>query len=139
MARTAILRAGPEIRSAVRDTLKRLDNGELRVAEPGAGGWVVNEWVKKAVLLSFKLNENSVSDSGFTRFYDKVPLKHAQHDAASFERDGARVVPGALVRYGAYVAPDVVLDAKLRQHRRVDRPRNDDRHLGIDRLLRTGR
>lgn len=99
----------PSVRAAVDETLAHLDSGELRVAEPGANGWVVNEWVKKAVLLSFRLNANEVSDAGFTRYYDKVALKYAQHDQSAFERDGARVVPGALVRHGAFVAPDVVL------------------------------
>lgn len=99
----------PGIRAAVTEALAALDRGALRVAQPGDNGWVVNEWVKKAVLLSFRLNCNRVHEAGYTRFFDKVAMKYAEHDESAFSRDGARVVPGALVRHGAYVAPDVVL------------------------------
>jgi len=69
----------------------------------------VNEWLKKAVLLSFRVHENVPFDAGFTRFYDKVPLKYASYDAAAFRESGARVVPHAVVRKGAFIAPNVVL------------------------------
>jgi 2,3,4,5-tetrahydropyridine-2-carboxylate N-succinyltransferase len=95
--------------AAVDEAIAGLDDGSLRVAEPGDDGWIVNEWLKKAVLLSFRLNENRVIDGGHTRFFDKVPSKYATFDAARFAASGTRVVPDAVVRRGAYVAPDVVL------------------------------
>jgi 2,3,4,5-tetrahydropyridine-2-carboxylate N-succinyltransferase len=102
-------RASRELDAALEECLERLDRGELRVAQPGNGGWVVNEWLKKAVLLSFRVRENRVLDAGFTRFYDKVPLKYAAASEEELRRAGVRIVPHALVRRGAYVAPDVVL------------------------------
>src|SRR5882757_10246178 len=80
-----------------------------RVAEPKDGRWVVNEWLKKAVLLYFRSHDNVVMDAGFTRFYDKVPLKYAQTSDADFKAGGARVVPHAIVRKGSYISPNVVL------------------------------
>ena len=94
---------------ALEECLERLDRGELRVAEPGAGGWVVNEWLKKAVLLSFRVRENHLVDGGFARFYDKVPLKYSVSSEEELRSGGVRIVPHALVRRGAYVAPNVVL------------------------------
>ncbi len=102
-------RVDAELRDAVEQCLAGLDAGTLRVAEPRAGGWVVNQWLKQAVLLSFRINDNRVIDAGYTRFFDKVPQKFAQHDAEQFKSGGARVVPDAVVRRGAYIAPDVVL------------------------------
>ena len=96
-------------RAAVDEVIAGLDDGSLRVAEPGATGWTVNEWLKKAVLLSFRLHENRVVEGGYTRYYDKVPAKYARYDADAFAASGTRVVPDAVVRRGAYVAPDVVL------------------------------
>ena len=95
---------------ALDECLTRLDRGELRVAQPGAGGgWVVNEWLKKAVLLSFRVRENRMVDAGYTHFYDKVPLKYAAASEEDLRAGGVRIVPHALVRRGAYVAPGVVL------------------------------
>jgi len=102
-------RTSRELDAALEECLERLDRGELRVAQPGDGGWVVNEWLKKAVLLCFRVRENRVMDAGFTRFYDKVPLKYAAASEEELRRAGVRIVPHALVRRGAYVAPDVVL------------------------------
>ena len=100
----------PEVKATVEQCVEALDRGELRVAEPDADGkWLVNEWLKKAVLLYFRINENAPIDGGFTQYFDKVPLKYADYDATSFAASGARVVPDALVRRGAYVAPNVVL------------------------------
>jgi len=96
-------------RGAVDAAIAGLDNGSLRVAEPRGDGWVVNEWLKKAVLLSFRLNDNRVVDAGHTRWYDKVPLKYADYGAPEFAASGTRAVPGGIVRRGAYIAPDVVL------------------------------
>ena len=102
-------RAPDEVAAAVDGVIDLLDRGELRVAEPADGRWVVHQWVKKAVLLSFRLNDNRVIDGGATRWFDKVPLKHAGHDEARFREEGVRVVPPAVVRRGAYVARNAVL------------------------------
>jgi len=96
-------------RKAVDAAIAGLDDGSLRVAEPAGDGWTVNEWLKKAVLLSFRINENTIIEAGYTRFFDKVPSKYAGFDAAAFAASGTRVVPDAIVRRGAYIAPDVVL------------------------------
>ena len=98
-----------ELESALEECLALLDSGRIRVAEPRDGGWVVNEWVKKAVLLSFRTRENAAVDAGFTRFYDKVPLKYSAATDDELRAGGARIVPPAVVRRGAYIAPNVVL------------------------------
>lgn len=98
-----------ELRDAVERAMTGLDTGEFRVAERRDGAWVVNQWLKKAVLLSFRISANRVVEAGHTRFYDKVPLKYAQYGEAQFAESGTRVVPDAVVRRGAYVARDVVL------------------------------
>ena len=98
-----------ELVSAVDAALAMLDKGEARVAEKVDGDWHVHQWLKKAVLLSFRLSGNEVTDGGYSRFYDKVPLKYADYTKEQFAADGVRVVPDAIVRRGAYVAPDVVL------------------------------
>ena len=99
----------PEIREAVAEAIAMLDSGQVRVAEPSEQGWVVNEWLKKAVLLSFRLDDSYVMEGGFTRYFDKVPTKYAAMDESEFRERGVRVVPPAVVRRGAYVAPGVVL------------------------------
>lgn len=98
-----------EVEAAVNEAIAMLDCGKARVAEPGEDGWHVNQWLKKAVLLSFGLRDNSVVEGSYTRFYDKVPMKYADYTEEQFKADGVRVVPDAVVRRGAYVAPDVVL------------------------------
>src|ERR1700740_1387968 len=108
-ASLSALHLPPELDGALEECLTLLDRGELRVAEPRAGGWVVNEWLKKALLLAFRVRENHLVDGGFTRFYDKVPLKYAAASEEELRRAGVRIVPHALVRRGAYIAPDVVL------------------------------
>ncbi|MGA0585828.1 2,3,4,5-tetrahydropyridine-2,6-dicarboxylate N-succinyltransferase [Dyella sp. KRB-257] len=98
------------LRPAIAQVLDLLESGELRVAAPdGQGGWTVNQWVKKAVLLYFRINDNRVVDGGPAGAFDKVPLRFAHGDDASLQQLGARVVPGALVRRGAHIARDVVL------------------------------
>ncbi len=98
------------IRPAVEQALDLLERGERRVAEPdGEGGWRVNAWLKKAVLLYFRLNTNRVMDGGPSQAWDKVPLRFGDAGAEGFGELGARVVPGALVRRGAHVAKDAVL------------------------------
>jgi 2,3,4,5-tetrahydropyridine-2,6-dicarboxylate N-succinyltransferase len=97
------------LRTALDEALGLLDSGAVRVAEKRAGSWVVNQWLKRAVLLHFRVHENQVLDAGYTRFYDKLPLKFAAYDEAAFRTCGARVVPHAIVRKGAFIAPNVVL------------------------------
>ncbi|MDH4166927.1 MAG: 2,3,4,5-tetrahydropyridine-2,6-dicarboxylate N-succinyltransferase [Gammaproteobacteria bacterium] len=101
--------APPDIVEAVRQALDLLDSGAARVAEKMDGRWQVNEWLKKAVLLSFRLFDNVPIEAGYTRFYDKVPLKYSQHDAERFQAEGIRVVPPAVVRRGAHISRNVVL------------------------------
>jgi 2,3,4,5-tetrahydropyridine-2,6-dicarboxylate N-succinyltransferase len=94
---------------AIDECLELLDSGRARVAEKVDGRWIVHQWLKKAVLLSFRTRENRMIDAGYTRFYDKVPLKYAAASEEDLRAGGARVVPHAIVRKGAYVAPNVVL------------------------------
>lgn len=101
--------ADTDIVEAVDAALAMLDDGSARVAEPTADGWHVNEWLKKAVLVSFRLRDNTAIDGAHTQYFDKVPSKYADYDNAAFKRQGARVVPPAMVRRGAHIAPDVVL------------------------------
>ncbi|KPF65661.1 2,3,4,5-tetrahydropyridine-2,6-dicarboxylate N-succinyltransferase [Porphyrobacter sp. AAP60] len=103
---------GHEVRHAVSDALALLDSGEARVAEPdGNGSWKVNQWLKKAVLLSFRLNDNRVIEDAAASApaYDKVPLKFAGWGDNRFKEAGFRVVPGAVVRRGAHISKGVVL------------------------------
>ncbi len=97
------------LEAAVDQAIDDIDQGRLRVAEKTESGWTVNQWLKKAVLLSFRLRDNSVQDGAHSRFFDKVPMKYADYTEDDFRRDGVRVVPDAIVRRGAYVANDVVL------------------------------
>jgi 2,3,4,5-tetrahydropyridine-2,6-dicarboxylate N-succinyltransferase len=101
--------ASGELRAAVETTLGLLDGGQVRVAEKVNGAWQVNQWLKKAVLLSFRLSDNKPSQAGALNFYDKVPLKYQGWDAERFDAAGVRVVPPATVRRGAFVASNVVL------------------------------
>ncbi len=94
---------------AVAEAIALLDAGKARVAEAEKDGWRVNQWLKKAVLLSFRLQGNNIIDAAYTKFYDKVAMKYADYSAEDFESAGVRVVPDAIVRKGAYVASDVVL------------------------------
>lgn len=97
------------VKQAVLDTIALLDSGELRVAEKIAGVWVTHQWLKKAVLLSFRIQDNQVIDGAESRYFDKVPMKFADYDQARFEKEGFRVVPPAAVRKGAYIAKNSVL------------------------------
>jgi 2,3,4,5-tetrahydropyridine-2,6-dicarboxylate N-succinyltransferase len=99
----------PETRAAIIEAIAGLDRGDWRVAQPLEGRWQVHTWLKQAVLLYFRIHDNAVVESDFTRFYDKVPLKYMHYDAARFSADGVRVVPHALVRHGAYIGANVVL------------------------------
>lgn len=86
-----------------------LDDGHFRVAEKINGEWQVHQWIKKAVLLSFKFYQNQAIDAGFTQFYDKVPLKFSNYKEEDWQKSGIRVVPHAMVRRGAYIAKNTVL------------------------------
>ena len=102
--------AEPALLAAINEVLDALQRGELRVAEPlPAGGWQVNEWLKKAVLLSFRVYDNVPVDHGYTRYFDKVESRFAHHDAACFQAEGVRVVPPAVARRGSYLGKGVVL------------------------------
>ncbi|WP_426107001.1 2,3,4,5-tetrahydropyridine-2,6-dicarboxylate N-succinyltransferase [Massilia sp. TSP1-1-2] len=99
-----------ELRDAVSHVIAGLDDGTLRVAQKTGADWVVNQWIKKAVLLSFRLENNSVMTSdGTMQFYDKVPTKFASYTAEDFARGGFRVVPPAVARRGSFIAKNVVL------------------------------
>ena len=118
-----------EARSAVDAALSALDSGTARIAEKVGGDWVVHQWLKKAVLLSFRLNpmEMIPGGPGGAHWWDKVPSKFAGWSEKQFEAAGFRAVPGAIVRRGAFIAP-ARADAELRQHRRPSRRRNHGRH-----------
>jgi 2,3,4,5-tetrahydropyridine-2,6-dicarboxylate N-succinyltransferase len=101
--------APASLRAALDEALGLLDSGAARVAEKHGAQWVVNQWLKRAVLLHFRVHDSQVVDAGYTRFYDKLPLKFAAYDEAAFRTSGARVVPHAIVRKGAFIAANVVL------------------------------
>jgi 2,3,4,5-tetrahydropyridine-2-carboxylate N-succinyltransferase len=102
--------APADVRDAVAHALEQLDQGALRVAEKKDGTWVVNQWLKKAVLLSFRLADNvPLSAGGYSQFYDKVPSKFANYTAEDFAAGGFRVVPPAIARRGSFIAKNVVL------------------------------
>ena len=108
-ARLAPSQAPVKTRKAVAKVLDELDHGRLRVAEKVDGAWRTHQWIKKAVLLSFRIEENRPIRAGSLRFYDKVPTKFERYDRAHFKRGGFRVVPPAVARRGAYIAKNVVL------------------------------
>merc|ERR1712137_151779 len=101
--------APAEVKQAVSDAIALLNSGEARVAEKIAGEWVVHQWLKKAVLLFFRLHNNDVMEGAESRFYDKVPLKYADYTAEQFAADGVRIVPPAAVRTGSFVGKNVVV------------------------------
>ena len=101
--------APAEVKQAVSDAIALLNSGEARVAEKIAGEWVVHQWLKKAVLLFFRLHNNDVMEGAESRFYDKVPLKYADYTAEQFVADGVRIVPPAAVRTGSFVGKNVVV------------------------------
>ena len=99
-----------ELRDAVSHVIAGLDAGTIRVAEKTSGDWVVNQWVKKAVLLSFRLENNvQMPSDGTMQFYDKVPTKFASYTEEDFKKGGFRVVPPAVARRGSFIAKNVVL------------------------------
>ena len=98
-----------DVRSAVEEVLASLDNGSLRVAQKIDGEWVVHQWVKKAVLLSFKINDNKPMNTGELGFYDKVDTKFGGWTEADYKNAGVRVVPPAVARKGSFIAKNVIL------------------------------
>lgn len=98
-----------EIKQAVLTAIDLLDSGKARIAEKKNGHWEINQWLKKAVLLYFRVSENEIIPAEFTQFYDKVPLKFNQLTSDEFAKSGVRVVPHAIVRKGAYIAPNTIL------------------------------
>ena len=108
--RASVTPASQDVREPVEAALELLDSGQARVAEPdGAGGWKVNQWLKQAVLLSFRLNDNQVMEGAGAPAYDKVPSKFEGWGESRFREAGFRVVPGAVARRGSYIARGVVL------------------------------
>jgi 2,3,4,5-tetrahydropyridine-2-carboxylate N-succinyltransferase len=101
--------ADAALREAVEHTIDALDTGRLRVAEKSSGSWVVHQWIKKAVLLSFRLNDNQIMGQAPAQYYDKVPLKFADYGEAAFKTGGYRVVPPAVARRGTFIGRNVVL------------------------------
>ncbi len=97
------------VKDAVYEAIELLDSGKARVAEKKDRVWVMNEWLKKAVLLYFRIEDNSFIKGGYTNYFDKLPSKFADYNSHDFRKGGFRVVPPAAVRKGAYVAPSVVL------------------------------
>jgi 2,3,4,5-tetrahydropyridine-2-carboxylate N-succinyltransferase len=102
--------APAEVREAVSHVIEQLNQGTVRVAQKDSGQWVVNQWIKKAVLLSFRLEDNVPMPAGADmQFYDKVPTKFANYTAEDFARGGFRVVPPAVARRGSFIGRNVVL------------------------------
>jgi len=93
----------PDVQAAIREVVDLLDAGQLRVAEPSASGWQVNEWVKKAVVLYFPIQKMETFEVGIFEYHDKIPLKRG------YAAKGVRVVPHAIARHGAFVAPNVIM------------------------------
>jgi 2,3,4,5-tetrahydropyridine-2-carboxylate N-succinyltransferase len=101
--------ASPEIKDAVKQVIELLDSGKARVAEKINGEWLTHQWLKKAVLLYFRLHDNKIMDGGFTHFYDKVELKFQDRTEADIKATGIRVVPPAVARKGSYIGPNTIL------------------------------
>lgn len=98
-----------EVFNAINEPLALLDSGKARVAEKISGEWVVHQWLKKAVLLSFRIRDNAPMSDGVNQFYDKVPLKFTDYTPEQFKQEGMRVVPNAVARQGSFVGKNVVL------------------------------
>jgi len=98
-----------ELKQAIINIINQLDQGTLRVAEKINGTWITHQWIKKAILLAFKILPNQIVDGNFTQFFDKAPLKYQDYSQQHFEQDQVRVVPSAIARKGAYIGPNTVL------------------------------
>jgi 2,3,4,5-tetrahydropyridine-2-carboxylate N-succinyltransferase len=97
------------VKKAVTEVIENLDQGKLRVAEKINGEWIVHDWIKKAILLSFKIEDNCIMDGAYTQYFDKIKTKFADYDLEKFKKAGGRVVPPATVRKGAFIADGVIL------------------------------
>lgn len=97
------------VKEAIIEVINQLDAGTLRVAEKVGSEWRVNQWVKKAVLLSFRISDSELIEGGFTRYFDKVASKFASYGVEQLRSCGVRVVPPACARHGTYIAPEVIL------------------------------
>lgn len=98
-----------ELKLVIDEVISQLDKGQLRVAEKIDNVWTVHQWIKKAILLSFRIYSNDVMDAGFCQFYDKLPLKFSNLSPEAYAESGIRVVPHAMARKGAFIAPNTVL------------------------------
>jgi len=98
-----------QAKDAVMSAIEQLDRGEIRVAEKKDGDCIINEWIKKAVLLYFRMEDNEFLKGGFTNYFDKVPSKYADYNSRDFREGGVRVVPPAAARKGSFIAPSCVL------------------------------
>jgi 2,3,4,5-tetrahydropyridine-2-carboxylate N-succinyltransferase len=98
-----------QLKETINTVIEYLDHGKLRVAEKVDGAWITNQWIKKAVLLSFRIEDNAFIKGGFTNYFDKVPSKFADYNSKEFREGGFRVVPPATARRGAFIAKNVVL------------------------------
>lgn len=101
--------ASNDLKRDVEEIMNLLDQGQLRVAEKINGTWHVHQWIKKAILLYFRLHDNQLIPGGFTHYFDKIPVKFAESDEAALKATGTRIVPPALARKGAYLAPGTIL------------------------------
>ena len=102
--------SGPaDVKQAVEHVLDHLDSGKLRVAEKKGGEWITHQWIKKAVLISFRLRDNEIMQGGYTHYFDKVDSKFARYSQADFAAGGYRIVPPAAVRHGSFIAKNVVV------------------------------
>ena len=106
-----------QTRAAIEEVIEGLDSGKYRVAEKIDGEWVTHQWLKKAVLLSFRINDNQIIDGAETKYYDKVALKFADYTEERFAQEGFRVVPSATVRKGAYISKKLCINAILCKYR----------------------
>jgi len=97
------------VQEAVATTIRQLDSGNIRVASSENNQWITHEWIKKAILLSFRINKNTCMNGGFTQYFDKVPLKYKHYQPEQFNNTGTRIVPPTVVRQGAYIADNCVL------------------------------
>ena len=96
-------------KTAILAAIELLDKGKLRIKEKKENDWIVHEWLKQAILLSFRIRSNQLFNAGYTHYFDKIPLKFAAFDKQQFQNDALRIVPNACVRQGAYIAKNTIL------------------------------
>lgn len=98
-----------QTKDAIFYVIEMLDKGELRVAEKKQNNWITHQWVKKAVLLYFRINDNQIFENGYTQYFDKIPMKFVDMSLTSLNQSGVRIVPGTCVRKGCYIASNTIL------------------------------